>query len=129
MKLEVGMYAYSKSCRDFGIGKIVNIRENEQDLKGDLIDVQYKYTKLAIIDSDLVASFNIVDLIEEGDYVNGHRVEYIDDCKGAMRKFYWFDEYETHQCGHCFEKIKLIVTKEQFEQMSYKVGEKDNNKK
>ena len=129
MKLEVGMYAYSKSCREFGIGKIVNIRENEQDLKGDLIDVQYKYTKLAIIDSDLVASFNIVDLIEEGDYVNGHRVEYIDDCKGAMRKFYWFDEYETHQCGHSFEKIKLIVTKEQFEQMSYKVGEKDNNNK
>ena len=33
-KLEVGMYAYSKSCRDYGIGKIVSITENGQGLKG-----------------------------------------------------------------------------------------------
>lgn len=58
-------------------------------------------------------SKNIIDLIEIGDYVNGYRVYKI-----------------TNNCIYCVGKaiqnkfsinIKTILTKEQFEQNSYKV--------
>lgn len=120
MKLEVGMYAYSKSCRDYGIGKIANITEGGQGFKGDLIDVQYKYSKHAIEDHDVVASFNIIDLIEVGDYVNGLPVFKTIEYNGTYEKY-------IELYGSCSdwenEDVKTIVTKEQFEQMKYKVGE------
>lgn len=127
MKLEVEMYAYSKKCRDYGIGIIVNITENGLGFKGDLIDIQYKHSKHAIEIQDIEASYDIIDLIEVGDYVNGFRVEYVYNPTG--NKVLWIklscnpiDNYEN-------KDIKSIITKEQFEQMSYKVGEKDNNNK
>ncbi len=63
------------------------------------------------------ASFNIIDLIEDGDYINGRlyykeRNEIWDEELGWMM----FDEIEESQ-------IKSIVTHEQFESMSYKIGE------
>lgn len=74
-------------------------------------------------------SFNIIDLIEVGDYVNGLRVDYfmideeksikegIDEKIGVVVEGGWVTtEYLT-------KDIKSIVTKEQFESMSYKVGE------
>ena len=66
------------------------------------------------------ASNNIIDLIEEGDYVNGFpiiEVPYMENGKII---------YKLH-CGNklfiCNENyyIKSIVTKEQFENVSYKV--------
>ena len=64
------------------------------------------------------ASYNIVDLIQIGDYVNGYKVLYQDD------NYSYFD---TNTCDWIYikqdEQIKSIVTKEQFEQMEYKVGE------
>lgn len=67
------------------------------------------------------ASNELIDLIEAGDYVNGVRVEYIDDLKGAIREFYYIFENPEHDVGHYEEEIKSIVTKEQFEQMKYVV--------
>ena len=69
------------------------------------------------------ASHNIIDLIEVGDYVNGYKIGYIDDCKGAMREFYYDYENPIKDVGHWEEEIKSIVTKEQFESMSYRRGE------
>jgi len=133
MKLEVGMYVRSKIN-----GMIAKITDTEiLCVRNPVIEAPYTKDIRYILDNNLnrgfcesekdsvKASHNIIDLIEVGDYVNGHRVEYIDDCKGAMREFYWFDEYETNQCGHYFEEIKSIVTKEQFESMSYKLGDKE----
>lgn len=68
------------------------------------------------------SSPHIIDLIEVGDFVNGERVNYIDDCKGAMREFYYIFEEVTHDVGHYEEEIESIVTKEQFEAMEYKIG-------
>ena len=118
MKLEVGLRAYSKTCRDYGIGKIVNITENGQGFKGDLIDIQYKYSKHAIENQDVFASHNIIDLIEEGDYVNGLPVTRIciDDETNEkyLNMFGSISEYRS-------EDIKSIVTKEQFDSMKYEV--------
>ena len=124
MKLEVGMHAYSKTCRDYGIGKIVNITENGQGFRGDLIDIQYKYSKHAIENHDVVASHNIIDLIEEGDYVNGLPVTRIciDDETNEkyLNMFGSISEYGS-------EDIKSIVTKEQFDSMKYEVDSNEWN--
>lgn len=77
------------------------------------------------------SSPNIIDLIEVGDYVNGYPVEEvyqpINKEIGKLIKFstdnvsVW--EYEAEEITET--DIKSIVTKEQFEQMEYKVGEID----
>ena len=128
MKLEVGMYARLHGK----IGEITHICMCEQcKLRGfyepvvdfghgdsDYISVYWK--------DDLKASNNIIDLIEVGDYVNGFRVDEIGEYHSIRT-----DKVETYakvNCSallNCFyeEDIKSIVTKEQFESMSYKVGE------
>ena len=62
-------------------------------------------------------SYNLIDLIQIGDYVNGEKVEdIILDNKMSRIK--------TTDCSTFFEEeIISIVTKEQFEQMAYKVGD------
>ena len=69
------------------------------------------------------ASYSIIDILEKGDYVNGDKIEYIDDCEGAMREFYYDYENPNDDVGHWQEEIKTIITHEQMEQMAYKVGE------
>ena len=130
MKLEVGMHAYSKTCRHYGIGKIVYITENGQGFRGDLIDIQYKYSKHAIENQDVFASHNIIDLIEEGDYVNGERVIALEK-DIDIRNIYptnigakIFTDYELQgdwYFGIQEKDIKDIVTKEQFDSMKYEV--------
>ena len=68
-------------------------------------------------------SFDIIDLIEEGDYVNGHLVTKI-----STNGFVWLEGYSVDGTWKCIDfinewgdGIKSIVTKEQFESMSYKV--------
>jgi hypothetical protein len=68
-------------------------------------------------------SKNIIDLIEEGDYVNGKRVVYIntiEDGDGNKRLCVFVEE--TQDCIEQNE-IKSIVTKEQFSQMKYNFEE------
>ena len=68
-----------------------------------------------IVSDDIVKSSpNIIDLIEEGDYVNGHKISNI------CNLIYTEDDQITYQDN---EDIKSIVTHEQFSQMEYKVGE------
>lgn len=71
-------------------------------------------------------SNNIIDLIEVGDYVNGFRVDEIGEYHSI--KTDTVETYAKVNCSallNCFykEDIKTVVTKEQFESMSYKVGE------
>lgn len=67
-------------------------------------------------------SFDIIDLIEEGDYVNGKRVIYVASIenKDDEEELCVFVE-ETQDCIEA-KDIKSIVTKEQFESMKYVVG-------
>ena len=64
------------------------------------------------------ASHNIIDLIEVGDYVNGY---YVEDVLKTFVNVAVGSNY--FQSPTIYEKdIKSIVTKEQMEQMAYKVG-------
>ena len=62
-------------------------------------------------------SFNIIDLIEVGDYVNGKLIHHTDIRKNSAYIYYGngktFVDYQ----------IKSIVTKEQFDRGKYVVGE------
>ena len=124
-ELKVGMWAYSKTCRDYGIGKIVNVTENGQGFKGDLIDIQYKYSEHAIENQDVVASYNIIDLIEVGDYVNGKRVYNISIVDGLKYLDVEVEDYLSDMSFINADQITSIVTKEQFDSMKYVVGDKE----
>ncbi len=75
------------------------------------------------------SSPNIIDLIEVGDYVNGVRVDEIiyighgklEDLEIAFRYKYYFEKDVVYTLKE--QDIKTIVTKEQFENMEYRIGE------
>lgn len=67
-------------------------------------------------DKIVKASYNIIEILEKGDYVNGHRVEEIDF---ENEEIFTDSEY---YCGIVeFCNIKSVITHEQMEQMEYKV--------
>ena len=120
MKLEVGQFARLKSGY---ICKIININDFREPNMKYGVEANYLKDVMFIGDDDILkASHNIIDLIEPEDYVNG--VEVID------KEFDNFNE-EYLQCGvgdyvictYEVKDIKSILTKEQMEQMEYKVGE------
>lgn len=139
MKLEVGMYVRTI----LGISKLVEIKyENTyvfDKLDDDLSsgDIPDEIWSCEIDDVVLKASFNIIDLIEEGDYVNGIKVKYIFE-KGEKYGFnsnYIVQEksieldgsYEYDVVPTDFltknKDIKSIVTKEQYKNIEYRIGE------
>ena len=93
--------------------------------KVDIGDTQYSNNdfyihtdkKAEVIYKSMIvkASNNIIDLIEVGDYVNGLRVYGITDF--GLEVYMYGDAHEILEEN----EIKSIVTKEQFESMSYKV--------
>lgn len=106
MKLEVGMYARIKE------GKIFKINETNVVGKNYYLDI--RETREII-----KASYNIIDILEVGDYVNGYKV--IDIVENDI---YISDYYAESYIGIVKAKdIKSIVTHEQMEQMAYRVGE------
>ena len=113
MKLEVGMYVRTK----WGINKINEYVPQNGQL--------YLKNDVCVKSNVIKASHNIIDLIEVGDYVNEMKVfeikEHLHNDKEIVLsngKFQWsFSKNESDY------DIKSIVTKEQFERMSYKVEE------
>lgn len=120
MKLEVGMYVrYKRGSMGYNIdpadkiGKIINQVNNS-----DLYELD---NNNSIFENDVIkASFNIIDLIKEGDYVNGFPVSKTSEYIGTYEKY-------IELYGSCFdwknEDIKSVITHEQMKQMAYKVGE------
>ena len=111
MKLEVGMYVRT-------IGGIERLKKEN--------DNGWFFEKSMIIKPDNIekyiikASHNIIDLIEVGNYVNGYpviEIPYMEENK-IVYKLYYKNNFLLCTENH---KIKSIVTKEQFESMSYKV--------
>ena len=111
MKLEVGMYVRTLN----GIVKIYKIQDNVmEDTKGHL---HY---------GDFVkASYNIIDILEVGDYVNGSKVvninydlNYDEDIVESITIFDY--SIEGNDILHN-EDIKSIVTKEMFSSVEYRM--------
>lgn len=125
MKLEdlkVGQYVRFKDKR--GNTYIRNIKEvcNEQPHKSwgaIIIDKNANNVPYVSLKNIIKASFDIIDILEVGDYVNGYKV--IDIVENDI---YISDYYAESYIGIVKAKdIKSIVTHEQMEQMAYKVGE------
>lgn len=122
MKLEVGMYVRYKpllSSKYVKINKIKEIEEKENCLHIWLEDKDLITEKYLI-----KASYNIIDILEEGDYVNGKKVidtftDYIFDYSEEFKVIRFSETDILHDVKH----IKSIVTHEQMEQISYKVDE------
>ena len=122
MKLEVGQFARLKSGY---ICKIININDFREPNMKYGVEANYLKDVMFIGDDDVVkASYAIIDILEEGDYVNGQKVV-------AIHEHYVWDEEDIGtalETEHEYtailnEDIKSIVTHEQMEQMAYKVGE------
>lgn len=127
MKLEVGQFVRTK---DGIIDKVII------DYNGHCAspNCECKHISCAknYYDEDKIvkASYNIIDVLEVGDYVNGSEVlgfenEYIEeDDKYVPFGIITENCYLDNNKSWIIEKdIKSVVTKEQFEQMEYKVGE------
>ena len=106
MKIEKGMY----------------VRTN----KGEILDVFCKTKNYIIayfkekpykVEDIIKASYNIIDLIEEGDYVNEYYVYCVINGK------IYVDTLDFKVGKNYFEKedIFTIVTKEQFKNMEYRI--------
>ena len=117
MKLEVGMYVrLQNDVEDIVvINKIANVFETTILTENDGSIYQGEYTKENVVK----ASYDIIDLIEVGDYVNGY---YVEDVLKTFVNVAVGSNY--FQSPTIYEKdIKSIVTKEQIEQMEYRIGE------
>ena len=123
MKLEVGKWCRTKKGTIFKIiGGNVDMWEIDIDYsylsKCENEDYNsYAYNKNNGLFEDLVvkASYDIIDLIEVGDYVNGYYVE--DVLKTFVNVAVGINYFQSPTI---YEKdIKSIVTKEQFESMKY----------
>lgn len=68
-------------------------------------------------------SKNIIDLIEIGDYVNGHLVINIETDKNNKRITITENKYFDKYYEDGIAKIETIVTKEMFKEMEYRVDE------
>ena len=121
MRLQIGMYIRTP----FGIRKIENIKKDDGYGKPRVrvieldrhLNTNFKsnyefYTDEKVI-KECKVSYNIIDLIEPGDYVNGYEVTSKDQFLG----------FGNHDWYILDNEIKSIVTKQQFSQMEYKVGE------
>lgn len=121
MKLGVGMYIKT----DEGIRKILNEYEEGYELDRrlhylypeghDLYKQDLKDDKNKIV---IKASFNIIDLIGVGDYVNGHRVLFVNN--NDVNHTITVETSDGAICELIARKgIKSILTKEQMEAIQY----------
>ena len=122
MELKKGMYVRTKK----GIGRVTEYTKHKS--WGYIVKVLgqyscYTHTSNGELSDVIKASYNLIDLIEVGDYVNGEKVtsaEPVD--KKDIERYLGFGDYDYYI--HTSEDIKDVVTKEQFDSMKY-VVEKD----
>lgn len=116
-KLEVGMYVRYRYYNEQKIGKIDFIKQDEL-IKENFI---YLTNDARVYVSEILnASYNLIDLIEVGDYVNDLVVTRI--CFDEETGEKYLNMYGSMSDWNN-EDIKSIVTKEQFNSMKYEVGE------
>lgn len=129
MKLEIGKFIRTP----YGIRKIVNITKDDGYGKPKVrvieldrhLNTPYKFDYIFYTDENVIkkckTSYNIIDILEKGDYANGYPiyeiVEYEDDTRAIViaddnKSIIWKKQ-----------NIKSVITHEQMEQMAYKVGE------
>ena len=122
MKLKVGMYVkYTRGAiNGYVPPRIAKITDCSDK---DLIKID---NGQVILKADILkASYNIIDLIEVGDYVNGKLVYYDEELKCLGQSFVDGDGnfYFESITKDWKNKIKTVLTKEQYENNVYRIGE------
>lgn len=101
MKLEEGMYVRTKK------GKIYKFKSNNS---------------MARVPYMINCSYNIIDLIKIGDYVNGFKVTGLDyQYTTKVHKLSCNNEYGQEGILIIPSEIRNVVTKEQFDSITYEV--------
>lgn len=120
-KLEVGMYVRDR------YGDIYKNYGESENFFEEIIFVDKEHGLYNSIKKSNItkASYNIIDLIEEGDYVNGWLVYEVQITENdTERTFVSVDECYDNYCGFIYNnEIKEILTKEQYEANIYRVVE------
>lgn len=122
MKLEVGMYVrLVNDVEDIVvINKIANVFETTILTENDGSNYQGEYTKENVVK----ASYNIIDILEIGDYVNGYKVSLKGyDYAHFVQCDYPVENGTTNHYKFYKQAIKSVVTKELFEIAEYRIGE------
>ena len=127
MELKEGMEGMYVRTKNLGgsIEKIIEIipKEKTPDLKTRYITDISKEYGLKVTDDYIIGepSYNLIDLVEVGDYVNGYKVY-----SGGKNHFDYIVTWDEER--NYYMKIELpsidiksIVTKEQFNSMKYEV--------
>ena len=117
--MEIGEYIRTQNGR---IGRVIKIwvwegTSKRKEQTHYLIDWGGKASYIAIL-KNLKHSKNLIDLIENGDYVNGYRVKSIEEDGDIMIEI----PFENNNGYRLIEDIKSVVTKEQFENIKYEVN-------
>lgn len=118
MELKEGMYGMYVRAQNTleGYIEITKIKDS-CEFDGFFIDDRGRQFST---DEVIKASFNIIDLIEVGDYVNGYKV-YANDGKLWIKRI--DNDGTLHFTNIAYlndiSELKSIVTKEQFEAMQY----------
>lgn len=120
--MKVGEYVRTKNGE---IGKLVNVEiyyvlgQDDKD-KFSCVLFNNSYVPCIVSNDFIIKKGQLIYLIEVGDYVNGLKVDEIDE-KGI----YNYNSYDGWRINiaSCNEDIKSIVTHEQFSQMEYRIGE------
>ena len=134
MNLEVGMYvridgrksSSTKYQKFFMIDRIKYIDNCKSKYKYLIKEDKDGYCYTVSDEMIVKASHNIIDLIEVGDYVNGYPVYEIIEYEDNTRAIVIADDNKSIIWEESSQYIKSIVTKEQFENISYKVERKEN---
>lgn len=118
MELKVGMYIRTKDKN--GIQYIRKVVELPKDTRygSIVIDKNIHNVKWVSKKNVLKASYEKMDLIKPGDYVNGEKVQFITRKRQLL----------SENCYDILEKytgISSVVTKEQFESVKYEVKENE----
>ena len=116
-EIKVGDFIRSN---DGYIAKIIGIKKSKRDC-----DTYYCTDRImanGFYEHIKKHSPNIIDLIEEGDYVNGIEVMGIYVPRDNWEPIQINVDSQTVKC-FLVDQIKSIVTKEQFNQMKYIVGD------
>ena len=115
--IEIGDYVRFIDYDFLNTGKEKTVKIGKVKCKySDIIEIKLNKKSSKIIKTTtneiLKVKKNIIELIEEGDYVNGEKVDLV----GKDMILAWKGEIAFSK-----SEIKSIVTKEQFESVKYKV--------
>lgn len=126
MEIKVGEYV--RINNDFrlialGIGKVIRINQDTIYVKNNF-EIPFAFK----IENVTKHSFNIIDLIEVGDYVNGYRILNMTDISNSDKTVFTIYKSDFKDICRIWgeEDIETILTHEQFEANCYKVKEQTN---